>query len=73
MCLPFLKWLHRFARPDGVKYELTLENKVRNYILEFTELDLDLSPVYKEFVEDAKFDEKKYNELVQEAKSIYGK
>ena len=43
--LPFLKWLHRFARPDGVKYELTIDNKVRNYVLEFTELDLDLSPV----------------------------
>ena len=73
LCLPFLKWLHRFARPDGVKYELTIDNKVRNYILEFTELDLDLSPVYKEFVEESKFDENKYNEMLEEAKSIYGK
>lgn len=73
ICLPFLKWLHRFGRPDGVKYELTIDNKVRNYILEFTELDLDLSPVHKEFVEEVKFDENRYNELVQEAKSIYGK
>jgi glycosyltransferase involved in cell wall biosynthesis len=73
LCLPFLKWLHRFARPDGVKYELTIDNKVRNYILEFTELDLDLSPVYKEFVEDAKFDENKYNQFLEEAKTIYGK
>ena len=46
---------------------------MRNYILEFTELDLDLSPVYKEFVEESKFDENRYNELVEEAKSIYGK
>ena len=34
LCLPFLKWLHRFGRPDGVKYPLTLNNKLRNYILE---------------------------------------
>jgi hypothetical protein len=65
--------LHRFARPDGVKYELTIDNKVRNYVLEFTELDLDLSPVHKEFVENAKFDENKYNQFLEEAKTIYGK
>ena len=73
LCLPFLKWLHRFARPDGVKYELTVNNKVRNYILEFTELDFDLSPIYQHFVKDAKFSEELYNELVEEAKQIYGK
>lgn len=73
MCLPFLKWLHRFARPDGVKYELTAENKVRNYILEFTELGLDLSRIYQHFVKDAKFNEELYNKLVQEANQIYGK
>ena len=73
ICLPFLKWLHRFARPDGVKYELTVDNKLRNYVLEFTELDLDLEPVHKEFVEGGKFDENKYNQFIEEAKSIYGK
>lgn len=73
MCLPFLKWLHRFARPDGVQYELTLDNKVRNYILEFTELGLDLSPIHKEFVQNLKFEDERYNSLIEEAKQIYGR
>lgn len=72
LCLPFLKWLHRFARPDGVKYELTVDNKVRNYILEFSELNLDLSPIYNEFVKNFNFSEEKYNSLVKEAEEIYG-
>ncbi|MAF24268.1 hypothetical protein CL634_01585 [bacterium] len=38
LCLPFLKWMHRFGRPDGVKFPLTLENKVRNYMIGWLEL-----------------------------------
>lgn len=70
--LPFLKWLHRFGRPDGVPYELTLENKVRNYILEFTELGLDLTPVRRHFVLENNFSSSKWDELIKEASSIYG-
>lgn len=71
--LPFLKWLHRFGRPDGPKYPLKNEYKVRNYVLEFTELDLDLTPVKKHFVEDNNFDEVVYNSFVRESKHIYNK
>lgn len=49
--LPWLKWGHRFGRPDGVPYPLTRWNKVRNYVLEFNELGLDTAPIYKHFVE----------------------
>ncbi len=52
MCLPFLRWLHRFGRPGGPKYPLTLEGKVRNYILGFNELKRPLDEVYKHFVTD---------------------
>ena len=71
--LPFLKWLHRFGRPDGPQYPLKTEYKVRNYILEFTELNLDLSPIKKHFVEDGGFDETVYNSFVREAKYLYNK
>ena len=73
ICLPFLKWLHRFQRPDGVKYELTIRNKVRNYVLEFTELGLDLSPIQQEFVQKSNFDKDLFSEYVEEAEKIYGK
>jgi len=50
ICLPFLKWLHRFGRPEGAKYPLTRYGKVRNYVLEFNELGRDLDPIYTHFV-----------------------
>lgn len=72
MCLPFLRWLHRFGRPDGVKYELTVDNKLRNYVLEFTELGLDLKPLYDHFIVEGKFSEEKFKGFIEESKQIYG-
>ena len=48
-CLPYLRWVHRFGRPDGVKYPLTLENKLRNYFLGHLELGLDTEPIIEHF------------------------
>lgn len=39
-CLPFLRWLHRFGRPQGTTYPLMRENRVRNYLLGRLELGL---------------------------------
>jgi hypothetical protein len=69
ICLPFLRWLHRFGRPGGVKYPLTRENKVRNYILGFTELGLDLTPVKEHFVGSGLFKEMDWEKLLMETKS----
>jgi hypothetical protein len=38
LCLPHLRWLHRFGRPAGAPYPLTRENKIRNYLLGRLEL-----------------------------------
>lgn len=51
MCLPFLRWCHRFGRPDGVKYVLTMDNKIRNYFLGFLENDMDVDPIMDHFKE----------------------
>jgi hypothetical protein len=48
-CLPFLRWVHRFGRPDGVKYPLTIDNKLRNYFIGHHELGLDVAPVIDHF------------------------
>jgi hypothetical protein len=56
-CLPFLQWMHRFQRPDGVKYVLTVENKVRNYLISAYELGTDPEAVvdhFKEYINDTK-------------------
>jgi hypothetical protein len=48
MCLPFLRWLHRF-RPGGVPYPLQWEDRVRNYLIAYDELELDNAPVREHF------------------------
>lgn len=49
LCLPFLRWIHRFGRPRGVPYPLRTEDRIHNYIVGFQELGLDLSPVINHF------------------------
>lgn len=38
ICLPELKWMHRFGRPGGVPYRLILEDRVWNYFVGWLEL-----------------------------------
>lgn len=49
LCLPWLRWVHRFGRPSGVPYRLTLEDKFRNYVIGHAELGLDLAPILTHF------------------------
>lgn len=41
LCLPFLKWNHRFGRPNGVKYRLVLEDRIWNYFVGWLEITKD--------------------------------
>jgi len=50
MCLPFLRWMHRFARPNGPKYAVRTEDRVRNYVLGHNELGLDLTDCKTHFL-----------------------
>ena len=49
LCLPFLRWLHRFARPLGVPYRVSWRDRIRNYLLGFDELGLPVEPVIEHF------------------------
>ncbi|GAA0589172.1 glycosyltransferase [Paenochrobactrum glaciei] len=51
LCLPFLRWVHRFGRPFGVNYPLDWPNKIRNYLIGFHELGLDINEVKNHFRE----------------------
>ncbi len=51
LCLPFLRWLHRFARPAGQIYPNSWNDRVRNYLIGFHELGLDASPAIDHFRE----------------------
>ena len=49
LCLPWFRWMHRFGRPAGVPYRLTLNDKFRNYLIGHVELGLDLAPLITQF------------------------
>ena len=51
LCLPFLRWMHRFNRPMGVPYTNTWDDRIRNYMIGFSELGWDLKPLKDHFVE----------------------
>ena len=51
LCLPWFRWVHRFARPAGVPYPLFIQDKLRNYVIGHAELGLDLVPVLGHFAE----------------------
>jgi hypothetical protein len=51
LCLPFLRWLHRFQRPMGVSYQNRWEDRIHNYMIGFLELGLDIQPVEDHFAE----------------------
>jgi hypothetical protein len=51
LCLPWLRWMHRFSRPSRLMYRVTIEEKLRNYIIGHTELGLDILPALRHFSE----------------------
>ena len=51
LCLPFLRWVHRFRRPMGLHYENSWEDRVRNYMIGHCELGLSTSDMEKHFRE----------------------
>lgn len=49
LCLPWFRWMHRFGRPKGVPYPLSVDDKFRNYLIGHSELGLDLAPIIDHF------------------------
>ena len=73
LCLPFLRWLHRFGRPGGVPYPNYLEDRLRNYMLGWSELGLDLAPVedhFMDLMEDRVFESVR-RPILREIEALY--
>ncbi len=55
LCLPFLRWLHRFERPGGIRFPNVWEERIRNYLIGHHELGLAtiaLESHFREFLGD---------------------
>lgn len=48
-CLPFLRWLHRFQRPNGVPYPLKAKDKFFNYLVGAKDLGLPFDDIIEHF------------------------
>lgn len=51
ICLPFLRWVHRFARPLGVPYLLNWHDRIFNYLTGLQENGLDSAAAREHFSE----------------------
>jgi hypothetical protein len=51
LCVPFLRWAHRFGRPDGAPYANRWEDRIRNYLIGFRELGLPATDMLAHFRE----------------------
>lgn len=49
LCLPFLRWMHRFDRPNGTQYRNVWEDRIRNYIIGWRELGLPIHDIIEHF------------------------
>lgn len=49
LCLPWLRWMHRFGRPYSVPFPLNIEDKLFNYLVGHSEIGLDLRPIFDHF------------------------
>lgn len=49
LCCPWLGWTHRFQRPQGLPYPVLRKDKLRNYVIGFQELGIDIAPVVEHF------------------------
>lgn len=49
VCLPFLRWIHRFGRPNGASYPLNIGDRVLNYMIGHMELGMDTKPICEHF------------------------
>lgn len=49
LCLPALRWIHRFIRPTGTKYSNVWEDRIRNYILGWREIGRPIDDIIEHF------------------------
>jgi hypothetical protein len=67
LCLPFLKWNHRFGRQGGAPYPNTNIAKVRNYVLwadSHKDKQKQLNRIYKHFVKSGMVSVEQWNNLL---------
>lgn len=68
-CIPFLRWLHRFDRPNGAPYKPQLHDKIKNYFIACRELGSSVSDVISHFTTEIEEDIP-FENLITEVNSL---
>ncbi|GIW59011.1 MAG: hypothetical protein KatS3mg087_0077 [Patescibacteria group bacterium] len=66
ICIPGFRWVHRFSRPRGIPYPILMWHKVRNYVIAFMDLGLDIQEIHDYFVGGGFFSEENWNILMSD-------
>ena len=72
ICIPQLKWIHRFGRPAGVPFKCTVEDRVWNYFVGWMEFGIDhpmVQSTYDYF--KTQIAEEKVKKIYEKAKALY--
>ena len=64
LCLPFLRWVHRFYRPGGPPYKLSSKSRIRNYLIGHMELKLSLDEMIDHFESEDKMNQDDMKKLI---------
>lgn len=74
ICLPSFQWVHRFNRPNGIKYPLKLVDRIWNYIVGWIELYNDpehpmIKDIRKNFEKKMKIED--IDKMIDDALNLY--
>lgn len=72
LCLPFLRWSHRFRRPNGAPYRVCSDDKIRNYYIGFLELGENPDTITNYFRFEVGISQSKLDGLLFEARCLVG-
>lgn len=70
LCLPFLRWQHRFRRPGGVPHKVTPQDKIRNYYIGNLELGNPVDTITNYFHHERGYSKEELEHLLFEAKCL---
>lgn len=71
LCLPFLRGVHKFGKPNGVNYPNNLPDICRNYVISHYELGLPMEPIKTHFVDELGLPADMFDLFLRESKGIY--
>lgn len=68
LCLPWLRWAHRFNETS--QDVRPARDTIRNYVLGFSELDMDLQPIYDFFFASGRYQAWEWGDILEEVARI---